>query len=348
MKRFALRNLVLVVVLALGFCTGCDDDKSVTEPAAVEGKHLLAVAGDATLSIYDLDNEQWTDIPFGLGNAPNWMVAKDNNLYVVNSLSNDLHHFIYKDNEISLVDRYDLGLAHNRNPFCVALHGDHELIITNLLENTLSVFNLEEKKIVASIPVGQAPEEVVVAGDVAWVMNAGYDFTTYQIGDGVVQKVDLNERVVVGSVSVGLNAQFAALDAEGRLHVVCTGDYGDNRGKIVVLDAQSLTELERIPVEGYPGRIAIDNGRASIAGGGWYTTDGARGAYFIYDTGDLEISPPQFTRLGVMEVLPDGNSLYALCRDVMSVEVLVNGQTVRSIALEDAPNDILVWDVSEE
>jgi YVTN family beta-propeller protein len=69
--------------------------------------------------------------------------------------------------------------------------------------------------------------------------------------------IDLSSGDVVRKIPVGLNPQHLALAPDGRVHVVCTGDYAATPGRIYVLDKDVESVVDSVLVGGSPLSVAI-------------------------------------------------------------------------------------------
>jgi streptogramin lyase len=74
----------------------------------------------------------------------------------------------------------------------------------------------------------------------------------------------------------GINPQDLAVDAEGSLWVVCTGDWFSTFGVVDVVDTLTLSETDSLAIGSTPGSIALGN-RVAIVG------DGASASLFEID-----------------------------------------------------------------
>jgi hypothetical protein len=251
----------------------------------------LLVANLTTLSAVNLESGDIANNIFGLGNAPNDMVIAEDWLVVVNSLSNDLNFFRITGNRFLFFDGVtDVGLAQNNNPWAAAPDGNGHLLITNMMQNSVSVLSLESRTVERTLPAGVAPEPVAVVGDYAYVGNTGYDFATYSFQVGTIWKYDLDTWQIVDSLSVGTNPQDIALDPLGRLHVVCTGDYMNISGKVCVVQPEPLCVVRLIETGGTPNRVAFaPDSMAYLSAGGWGMSGDPAGFVmkYRYDTGEV-------------------------------------------------------------
>jgi DNA-binding beta-propeller fold protein YncE len=279
--------LVLLLCLML---LGCTENGGSPISFQTESGSLF-VANMTTLSVINLETRRVSNDIFGLGNAPNDMVMAENLLIVVNSISNDLNFFRFNQNGSLVSDGVaDVGLAQNNNPWAAAPDGKGHLLITNAMQNTVSVFSLQSRRIERTLPAGIAPEPILVVGDYAYVGNTSYDFGTYIFGTGSLWKYDLNSWDVVDSVSVGTNPQDIALDSLGRFQIVCTGNYANIAGEIYVVQLEPLSVLRVIEIGGTPNRVVLaSDSCAYLSAGGWEMSGDAAGFVmkYRYDTGQI-------------------------------------------------------------
>jgi len=132
--------------------------------------------------------------------------------------------------------------------------------------NTLGVFDLASRQVVKEIPIGNAPTNVVVSGDKAYVSNRGGrpahegDFTVDSSGTpivadkesayaitGTVSVVDLKGGVEVRTVEVGLHPTALLLDGR-RLFVANT-----NSDTVSIIDVATDKVIKTIAVRPFAG-----------------------------------------------------------------------------------------------
>jgi len=155
----------------------------------------------------------------------------------------------------------------NPYPGGVALSEDGATLYVALSRNnTLGVFDLATRKLVAEIPVGNAPHSVVLSGGKAYVSNRGGrparegDFTNNSSGTeivadpesgaaitGTVSVVDLATRLEIKSVEVGLHPTGMHLEGKD-LFVANT-----NSDTLSVVDTERDVVAKTIEVAVFPG-----------------------------------------------------------------------------------------------
>ncbi|MGH8653046.1 MAG: YncE family protein [Gammaproteobacteria bacterium] len=177
-----------------------------------------------------------------------------------------LDHFVALPNSTI---PYPGGEDGNPYPGGLALSDDNATLYVVLnRNNTLGVIDLATRTVIKEIPVGNAPHDVVVNGDKAYVSNQGGrpadpgDFTRDSSGTpivadsesghavtGTVSVVDLRAGVEVQTIEVGLQPTALLLDGP-RLFVANT-----NSDTVSVIDTASDVLVKTIAVEPFPGSL---------------------------------------------------------------------------------------------
>ena len=241
-----------------------------------------------TVSVYDQQAGTVYRDAADIGHWPNFMAIQAGQGYVVNSGDNNVQ--IFDLNDLSLLGAIDLGTGNN--PMQIALL-DGRAYVSNLLSGTVSALNLGTQEVVASIPVGNKPTSVAAAAGKVFVGNANYEVdpvtwvTTY--GDGTVSVIDPATNEVSNTINVGTNPQAMAVDAQGRLHVVCTGDYGSITGEAWLINPASEQVIgDPIAIGGSPGSISFSAaGVAYLISTSW--AEPSQRGLLAYDAGTLEV-----------------------------------------------------------
>lgn len=338
-------------IAALLAVTGCGDDEGTTGPVATESAELLAVAGSNTVSMLDLEQGVWVPGTFGVGSGANDVITEGADAWVVCSSSNDLHAYSHNGESVAYEGSADLGIASGNNPWEGALTGNGRMLVTNWAVNTVSVFDLASGQIDTTWTTGDAPAGVLVRGSRAYVIVSAYDLGSYTFHEGSVMVHDLTTGAVLDTIPVGVNPQYAAFDASGRLHVACTGNYGDVPGAVWVVDPSTGTKAGEVATGGTPGRIAVSgDGTVWVAGGGFVS----EGVVYSYSAATLGGLDQVATTLGASDVVigTDG-AVYVLCQGTPyppnnvpgAVEKIVADTVAVSWAMpnEDSPLAFGLW-----
>jgi YVTN family beta-propeller protein len=341
LRVFALSLLTLIFIIG---CDNSDDDS----PPIQTGPTNLFIANTTTLSVINLESGDVSNDVFGLGNSPNSMTITGDLLIVVNSLSNDLNFFrISSDGTLSADGIADIGLAQNNNPWAVAADGQGNLLITNYMQNNISVFSIDARAIEQTLPAGVAPEGIVVADGFAYVVNSGYDFNTYTFNEGSVWKYNLDNWSIEDSLEVGVNTQAIQMDPLGQLHVICTGNYADVSGKVYVIDTQTLSVQRIIETGGTPNHVAFaPDTTAYLSAGGWAFAGAPAGLVlkYRYDTGELlrDSNHPIDVGNGANDIaILDDGRIFVSCFDDNCIDELHGDSVYMSYIVGTGPSAIL-------
>src|SRR5262245_48094331 len=198
---------------------------------------------------------------FDAGSSPNEIRVQGRTAYVTSSMTDGL---IRADlNSGKVID--EIPLAPEQNPWSVALIGTRAYV-SNWVTSSVSVVDLGLGSAVGTVPVGVAPEGLLLDGNRLFVAISGYRRATFDSGPGSVEVIDLATGTVVDTIPTPLNPQSLARDPAGRIHVLCTGNYGAVTGKVVVIDPATLEIESEIPLGGSPGSLAIDEHGIGYAG----------------------------------------------------------------------------------
>ncbi len=221
-------------------------------------------SNDETLSHYDTETEILENHIIQLGLYANQIVIQNSTAYVVNS---GVHNIQIIDLETETTAGY-IQCPNGSNPYWMVVHPDgNKAYVTGLFTNTVYVLDLINNVVLSTIPVGSTPEGMVLYNDKLFVMNSSYGSSA-----GTISVININTDTATDIIPVGNNPQFGAIDAMGRLHVVCTGNYGYGNpavwGKIFIINTGTHEVISTFGIGGSPTKIAIHpNGTAYLADG---------------------------------------------------------------------------------
>jgi hypothetical protein len=342
MRNFQLQ-ICAITLLTVFLLAGCDTDNNKSNTSGIDDSSgLLVVAGLQTMAIVDLQSMELLPQLFGLGNAANCFVSDGDTLFVVNSMSNDLSIFSFADSSVVYQGSLDLGLEENRNPFYAILDHQHNLLISNLMQNTISRFNPQIDELLDLYAAGVSPAGLARDENHFYSICSGYE--NFQFAAGSIIKYDLQSGQKIDSIACGINSQFAAIDNFNRLHVVCTGDYSTISGEVRIYHTETLELITTIPLTGFPGRLALsDWGIAYVAGGGWQSDGVENGLLLRYDLETLSPLEPVVTGLGAIDVCINEDKVFVACFDEYSIDVIQDDTLLTRIMLEESPQTIHTW-----
>ncbi|MFQ5637119.1 MAG: FlgD immunoglobulin-like domain containing protein [bacterium] len=310
-------------------------------------KHTLYVVNGLgrTVSKMDLESGEIRNDFVTVGDIPNRIFTKGDKVYVVNSVPAGITVIDGTNGQIV----NNITLTVGSNPWSMGFAGENKAYVTNLFANTVTVLDLASGDSVDTIPVGVAPEGVLVLGDRAYVTNTG-GFPSYN--PSTVSVVDTQADTVTKTISVATNPQELALAPDGKIHVVCTGNFGDITGKMYIIDPTGDADgtaavVDSIIIGGAPADIAITpEGLAFLADFG----DGINGFLYTYDAATKQVlhnaSNPILVGGGAMNLLFDqeSGSLYVNNFSDDTVQLLnpANGAVLNTFEFGDGALDMAI------
>ncbi|HKI44355.1 MAG TPA: DUF5074 domain-containing protein [Balneolales bacterium] len=185
-------------------------------------------------------------------------------------INGDLYILVYGSSKIVVTDKSTLSLVKTINYDTNKEKGPRQMVavnsskayVTNLDSKNISVVDLANNAITSTIPLGSGPEGIVISNGKAYVAlsNLGQ-------GDSVAV-IDAKTDQMIRKLKVADNPVDVAVDNQGRVWVVCVGNYGydskgnynpslETFGKIEVIDSSNDSIIKTIDVGGHPGDIAL-------------------------------------------------------------------------------------------
>ncbi|MFQ5437156.1 MAG: YncE family protein, partial [Anaerolineae bacterium] len=211
-----------------------------------------------------------------------------NDIVVVGDIPNRVYTRGDKINGRSDAVDNTIALAEGSNPWDLAFVGADKVYVTNLLANSVTVVDVATGDSLNTIEVGENPEGILVVNNTAYVANTG-GFPDYT--PSTVSVIDIGTDQVTKTLEVPMNPQDLALAPDGNIHVVCTGNFADVSGRVVVINPFGDVDftplvVDTVEIGGSPGDIVVTtDGLAYLADFG----DGTNGFLYAYNASTLEI-----------------------------------------------------------
>lgn len=279
---------------------------------------ILIVNGlSETLTLIDRAGDSIAQNVLALGLAPNRIRRAGSSVLLVNSISDDL----WVIDPLTFAVTRTVKFPDGDNPWDVVVIDDTLCAVSMLVANNAILVNHATGDTLGRITTGKSPEGMVVAGNNLWIANTGFDFGTFQYDPGTVTVADAHTGAPVATVPVGTNPQSIVRVGDGTLHVLCTGNYFDRFGIVYVIDPETASVLDSIPLGGSPGDlIAAPGGINYIAAGGWVDS----GEVYRYDALLRTVlngaANPWHSAQGVTGLIErPGGGIYTLCFNADSV-----------------------------
>ncbi len=184
------------------------------------------------------------------------------------------------------------------NPGGLALVNDTEGLVALNASNALGVFDIATGAVTSQIPVGNAPNRVVVSGNTAYLSNEGgrpataSDFTTLSDGTpivadkttgsaitGTVSAVDLDTGKLVATIDVGLHPAGMTV-ANGNVYVA--NAYSDTIS-VISTATNTVTRTIKVGVPLPHGAFGAGVDDVAVVGDAAYVTMGEANAVAVLD-----------------------------------------------------------------
>ncbi|MDA3860015.1 MAG: hypothetical protein PF445_02210 [Melioribacteraceae bacterium] len=274
MKQIFITRVLLFAIVFMG----CED--TIVDPPVENSSKTLYVINQSaqTLSKVNLTDSSITKDIVEIGLFGNKIKIYEERIYVVTSGEDNIKVVDPKDDTNIL---QIIGLDAGSNPWDITFASTDKAYISNWITNTVSVIDLVSGTVVKNIEVGKAPEGIIYKDGKVYVTNTGYAGWGQPFNNSSVSIIEVAEDRVIGTISTPINPQDLAFAPDGKLHVLCTGDYATSFGTIAIIDVDSQLMIDSVFVGGSPGDIEITN-----AGIGYCSAwgDGVNGFLCAYDT----------------------------------------------------------------
>jgi len=256
-KEVRMKKLLILAVcgaLCALLCASCEEEPTKQETPEVATAIFVLNSGGQSISVIDLDREEVFQNVATVGTWPNQLVYKDGKLYCVNSGSNNIMVF---DTEHNYAAETPIALGASNNPTNLVFV-DNTLYVACSMSNKVLKVNLATKTVTGEITTGVGTTGIIYHNNKVYAANTAFNGTTYTYGQGTVQVINPGTDAVVKTINVPTNPFDLKPTADGKIHVVCVGNYWDIPGKIAIIDPATDTYVDSIAIGGAPGMIDID------------------------------------------------------------------------------------------
>ncbi len=351
MKHTFQKFSLTVLILATGCLILSSCEESATNPNPVpRANEILFVANlnenVGSLSQMTIGQGQINIDVIQLGLFPSDIIQFEENLYVINEGSAEMNVLGVNDNnEVEVIENINLDWLESPRPRFADVTETGKFFISDYTNRLVTVLDINSGIIQAFLPVGQSPLDVEVVGDKVYVCNSGLTQDDAFL-PGTITVISSVTNSVEKTIEVKTNPRYMAIDLAGRLHVVCTGNYGNIEGEIVVVNTAVDTVEQYIPIGGQPGDIAMtSDGIAYVTGGGWANEPGKLFRYnsatgeILNGTGNpIEVGPGA-SRIAINY----DDEVFVACETSERVDKVIVDERVDSIQIGNSPRAIVIY-----
>ena len=252
MKKIFLLGLSVLFLFTLFI--GCEDEPTKVEAPETATALYVLNSGGQSISVVDLETDSVYNNVATVGTWPNQLVYKDDKLYCVNSGSNNIMIFDV-DNFTATPGVIDLGTGHN--PQNMVFVNDDIAYVSCSISNKVLKVNVTTKTVLAQIDAGIGTTGIAEVDGKIYASNTAYDAATWGYGPGTVTVINTADNAVVTTIDVAKNPFSVGVAPDGKVHVVCTGNYWSEWGKVMVVDPATDTVVDSVVTLGSPGIIGF-------------------------------------------------------------------------------------------
>lgn len=314
----------------------------IWSPALAQRQAFVVNNLAETLSLIDLDDETVENHIVVLGETPNQVGFHGEFLYVVNSISADVQKIDPSNNEVVA----DIYLPVGSNPYYMAFGANYGYV-TGWVSGKVYEIDLTTNTIGRDVEIEGYPEGILYDDGQLYVTQTYFNPDDFSYGQGRLAVISVVDFTVEDEFYVGKNPQWISRALDGRLHIVCTGNYSDVAGSVYIFDPVIGSVEDSVLIGGQPANLAISPyGTGYLAAGGWVD----HGHIYSYDieTGEIIRGPsnPITTGLGVTWVAVDSLGFLYSCDfgDDTVTKLSPAGEILRSFSLGDGPISLVILD----
>lgn len=242
--NYNLKTLFIALVAVITITSCSKDDNPVELPVVRSGYYILNEGGfnsnNSSLDYFSLDNQSLTSNFFaqknkrGLGDTGNDAQIYGSKMYIVMNASNTVEVVDAKTvTSIKQLDFKNNGVG--RQPRYIVFNKNKAFVSS--FDGTVAVIDTATLAIEKYITVGRNPEQMAIANNKIYVANSGgQDFPNY---DKTVSVIDLNTLTEIKKITVIENPRGVTATADGRVYVKSTGNYGDVKASLSIIDSKT-------------------------------------------------------------------------------------------------------------
>ncbi|MFW5645209.1 MAG: YncE family protein, partial [Bacteroidota bacterium] len=228
-------------------------------------------SGNASLSYYERDSFRVTNDIFlsvnniPIGDVPQSMIIKDSLAYLTVSNSGKILVF-------SIFDFKHKGTIGGLfAPRYMLFINDSLMLVSDLYKRSIDVVNFRSLKIVNTIPVGGAVEQMLMHRNCIYAASWSFNDKLY--------KISLADMRVTDSLATGLQPNSMVIDKQKNIWVLCDGGYpgndaGHEKARLLRIEPASfeiISDFEFSDLSSSPTELSINSAEDTLyfIGGSW-------------------------------------------------------------------------------
>jgi YVTN family beta-propeller protein len=343
------RSILLTILMMIGFILNACDETKHTSPSPGVGPEAWVVntLGRTASTVYFHNNSVEVNA-VALGSSPNDIVIPGLGMigYVVNSGDNNIQIINLAARQTTATIQILLGL----NPWALAVDENNSRgYVTNLLTGNLSILDLNTHQEIDTLQIGTSPEGVCIdyTRQILFVTDVNLVWPVY--GQGYVKAFSLSNDSLLATIPVATNPQVVVPGPDGKIHVVCTGDFASKTGQIQIIDPESMVVVDSIMIGSYPGSLVFTPdglgylGVSPLSGGGEILSYHGDTHQIIHGAANPITLPSGVWDITAMQSIDYGNILACCFGTDQLFELDGDGNLVGAFTVGDGPVAVALW-----
>lgn len=248
-----MKRVMPIIPVLLLIIVSCTKNEETTAPEIESLRTYVVNNLSETVSIYYEAGDTLFEDVITTGVTPNEIYETEGFAYVVNSGfggTPSIQVIDLSTNEIV----NEIQLPPGSNPWAIT-KSSNRFFVTLAAKNMVYVYD-ESFNLIDSLNIGRWPEGIIYYKKLILVASTGLR-PDYTYDTGYVYIIKNPDSVpTVDSIPVKTNPQDFAISPDGRVFVLCTGDYNTQDGWVLEIDPETPSIVDSVHIGGHPGDIA--------------------------------------------------------------------------------------------
>ncbi len=277
---FIIHSFIALLLVALMGCSKSPtspEDKNV--PGPTRNKVFVVDQSGKKLSVFDTQSGALSPDVADVGDACNDALIFNGELYVVNSLSNNVEVINTSNYSKQIID------LPNANPYLICANNS-TVFVSGLLSG--KVYLIKDHKVQDSLQAGKKPQGLYADQSYLYVTIGNYDYgDSYFVnyGQGMLLRISLANHTLRDSIPVGVNPMAIQI-SQGKLHVGCVSNDSTKNSFIYKIDTTSFNVLDSLDL-GMSGAGSII--RINSENKGYVQPKFGGTALLVYDAASMKL-----------------------------------------------------------
>lgn len=257
-----MKRAMFIIPVIFLITISCTKNEETTAPEIESLRAYVVNNLSETVSIYYEARDTLFEDAIATGVTPNEIFETGGVAYIVNSGFGGIPSIQMIDLSTNKILK-EIQLPPGSNPWTIT-KSSSRFFVTLAARNMVYIYD-ESFNLIDSLEIGRWPEGIIYYKKSILVASTGLK-PDYTYGRGYVYIIKNPDSVpTVDSIPVKTNPQDFAISPDGRVFVLCTGDYNTEDGWILEIDPESSSIVDSVHIGGYPGDITSAEGSIFVS-----------------------------------------------------------------------------------